>query len=317
VKNLYVIGITVVFLLSCGKSYRYGGGAGVDHATASQIVSVSTTDSGPSAGLAMQRQFKNIKSNSEDKALGVGGLAVMTGKRPHPTDPEKNLVDYVTCSTALLDDGEVITAAHCVPEEIRTRKTGCSAMSFLHAEEKDEFKCTQILWSTTDEGELKFSDYITADGASADILIFKVSPKPTKILPLHLANSYSNPTQRHRILAFGVPPEEKGSDVSQSLTVTLQPIIRNNLTFIFEGHERCSVSDFPAKNFPIRRVNCPVDYGNSGAPLLNAKNEVQGIINGFLDHKKSGFYTDLGCLTRNGDKFTWNCPTHANLDIDF
>src|SRR5207244_1106348 len=112
-------------------------------------------------------------------------------------------VDYNTCSSVLLDDAEVLTAAHCVPENIRNRTdpNGCKAMAFLHSDETEKFACTEVVWSSTDLGPLTFSEKISDDGVSADLLIFKIDHPPKNVVPFTLSKHFTDPSQIHKFWA--------------------------------------------------------------------------------------------------------------------
>lgn len=232
------------------------------------------------------------------KPLGIGVLSTIIETTDKTTSSS-------TCTATLINGDELITAAHCAPHSPNGPQDYCSKMTFLHANESVPFTCAKVLWSST---SLTTADLTKKDSntASADILILKLNAAPQNITSYSLNSGMASHTGKLKVFVY--TPNEM--DTAGFSTTNVLNAFND---FNFAGYTNCIFADSFMGNYPFRSITCPIVEGNSGGPVINSKNKIQGIISGCLNPVDSkctngnngGYMTDVGCLEKVNGKYGW------------
>ncbi|MEZ4815681.1 MAG: trypsin-like serine protease [Bdellovibrionota bacterium] len=249
------------------------------------------------------------------KSPGVGIINIVTSSNNSGT--MRN-----SCTATLINDNEIITAAHCAvdnqsPEEI------CKHTTFSHALEEETFTCSKILWNSYQDFESKI-DPDDKKTVRSDILIIQLSKAPKNIQVHSLSNQFVSKNENLKALVYS-PVEMKESELTLTQKAPLSPFKKNSTQYFFAAYA-CSLADTFPSGYPFRSLDCPIIEGNSGGPVFNTKMEIQGIIGGCIapktnkcsDGQSGGYMTDLGCMKKVNGKYAWrnNCPKEGVVNLD-
>jgi hypothetical protein len=118
-----------MFLSSCG------GKKSTNHAVSNNTANMTEEEF---KQFQKDRIFKGAIRDTDNKSFGVGVLSIFVEQRPNAEDPTKTDVEYNLCTATLLEDGIVISAAHCLPKALKNKKNykKCKNITFLHADDK-------------------------------------------------------------------------------------------------------------------------------------------------------------------------------------
>lgn len=233
------------------------------------------------------------------KAAGVGVLNVITEVTEESTFTKN-------CTATVINGDELITAAHCVPESENGPQDFCSKMYFSHSSEEKIFKCSKVLWSSVEMDK-------SSKDTTPDILIIKLHEAPQNIRSFTLEENFADNNATYKALLYSPNEMDETKTTNKDLLKPFQ-------AFNFASYTSCKFRDGPLVEYPFRTFDCPITAGNSGAPFINKKNKIQGIIGGCRDTKKTGicsgdkeeggYLTDVACLEKVDGQYQWksSCP---------
>lgn len=232
------------------------------------------------------------------KPIGVGVLSVITATTETTTS-------HSSCTATLINGSELITAAHCVPFSEGGAQDYCSKMSFIHANEPVPFSCSEVLWSSSSLSSTDITKTHTST-ASADILIIKLNAAPKNISSYSLDNELSPDSDLLKVFVYT-------TNVMKTEGYSVSNLLNSFNDFNFAGYTNCNYADGSRGSYPYRSFNCPIVEGNSGGPVINSSNKIQGIVSGCINPVDSkctngnsgGYMTDVGCLEKVKGKYRW------------
>ncbi len=192
-----------------------------------------------------------------------------------------------TCTASLLEDGHVITAAHCMPKAVLDGSTSCRNLVFLHKKAQKPYRCESILWYSPVYRNTGSGKVTNSYAVSADLAIFKLSQKPKDLKAMKLSVHAALDSMRLNPLLY---TPEKSSTESRML---------------FNDSKLCHLKDSARYGYAFRVVDQEFVQGNSGSPIINENEEIQFIISSIFKGKGESFVVDVSCLGKRGSEYFW------------
>jgi hypothetical protein len=217
---------------------------------------------------------------------GVGvSQYIRIGEVIEDTHSIKVKYEATTCTASLLDDGHVITAAHCLPKSVLNGKKSCRNLVFLNKKFQKPYRCESILWSSEVYEKEGSSKVVHSASVSADVVVYRLSQKPFEIKPMRLSTESALDSMRFRSLLF--TPQ------------------KNETRHLMKESRTCQIKDRARYGYAFRVINQEFVQGNSGSPILNENDEIQFIVSSIFRGKGESFVIDVSCLEKTGNEYTW------------
>jgi hypothetical protein len=193
--------------------------------------------------------------------------------------------DATSCTASLLEDGHVITAAHCVPKSVLDSTKSCRNLVFLNKNFKKPYRCEAILWYSSIYQKEALSSHINSSAVSPDVVIYKLSEKPKEMKPMRLSSESALDSMRLSSLLYTPKLKEVRSLMKESRS--------------------CRLKDSAHYGYAFRVIDQEFVQGNSGSPIINEMDEIQFIVSSVFKGKGESFVVDVSCLERKGSEYFW------------
>ena len=218
--------------------------------------------------------------------FGVGvSQYIRIGEVSEDAYSRKVKYEATTCTASLLEDGHVITAAHCLPKSVLKENESCRNLVFLNKKFQKPYRCENILWHSSIYEKEGSSKIVQASSVSADVVIYKLSQKPTEIKPMKLSTEAALDSMRFHSLLF--TPQ------------------KNEARQLMKESRSCQIKDRARYGYAFRVINQEFVQGNSGSPIVNENDEIQFVVSSIFRGKGESFVVDVSCLEKIGNLYHW------------
>lgn len=276
-----------LFFISCAKApvdnenYSYGNPQRDDSVLSPDLSDQEITN----ATRSLKFEEANLKAGVSDKfGLGVSQY-IRIGEVIEDSFSSKVKYDATSCTASLLEDGHVITAAHCVPLSVLDGTKSCRNLVFLNKKFLKPYRCESILWYSSVYQKEGSSKVVNSANVSPDVVIYKLSQKPTEIKPMRLSAESALDSMRFNSLLYTPKLKEARSLVRES--------------------RDCRLKDSARFGYAFRVIDQEFVQGNSGSPIVNENDEIQFIISSVFKGKGESFAVDVSCLEKIGNEYSW------------
>ena len=221
---------------------------------------------------------------SEKYGVGVSQY-IRIGEVTEDANSRKVKYEATTCTASLLEEGHVITAAHCLPKAVLKGVESCRNLVFLNKKFQKPYRCESILWSSQVYEKEGSSKVVHSSSVSADVVIYKLSVKPTEIKSMKLSNEAALDSMRFHSLLYTPQKNETRQLIKESRS--------------------CQIKDRARYGYAFRVINQEFVQGNSGSPIVNENDEIQFIVSSIFRGKGESFVVDVSCLEKIGNQYRW------------
>jgi len=166
------------------------------------------------------------------------------------------------CSGVLISPNQVLTNDHCLHQPLSIGRGSCEGVLFVHTLYGESLRCESVLYHSKESGV-----------DSEDYAVIQLKDTASRFTPLKFSGRGLKNGESVHLDRVQMYIASDGSFDGQVQGIQCEARHRTLL------YPAVNSADFPFMTF----ASCPIQAGNSGAPIFNQAGELTAILQGFFD----------------------------------